>query len=65
MKNGNKRVHKKVEKKMKLVVQIWRKPSHWLMGMKIIANGKKQKNKMLVGKETSKHNPKSMKKSLT
>jgi len=65
MKNGNKRVHKKVEKNMKLAVQIWRKPLHWLMGMKIIANGKKQRNKMLVGKEASKHNPKSMKKSLT
>ena len=46
---------------MKLVVQIWSKPLHWLMGMKIIANGKKT-SKMIVGKYASKNNPKTNKK---
>ena len=38
----------KLKKEMKLVVQIWGKPFHWLMGMKIIANGKKTKKQNVV-----------------
>ena len=65
MKNGNKRVHKKVEKKNEACRPNMEKTLALVHGHENQRKWKKQRNKMLVGKEASKHNPKSMKKSLT